>query len=153
MKTQKKKKVMIALDYDHTSQKVAEFGYSFAKSMGAEVILLHVIVDLVYYSSTYLNMGPLQLDSENDLKATTQDFLDKSKLQLSDETIKTIIIEGEIAESIVNIANELKVDFIAMGSHSRRWLDNILIGSVAKDVLRNTNIPLFLVPTKKPKYE
>jgi len=32
------KKVMIALDYDPTAQKIAEAGYSLAKEMGAEVL-------------------------------------------------------------------------------------------------------------------
>jgi nucleotide-binding universal stress UspA family protein len=53
MKTNKLKKVLIALDYDPTAQKVAETGYSLAKTMGAEVILLHVISDPVYYSSSF----------------------------------------------------------------------------------------------------
>ena len=46
MKTFKMKKVLIALDYDPTAQKVAETGFSLAKTMGAEVILLHVISDV-----------------------------------------------------------------------------------------------------------
>ena len=52
MKTNKMKKVLIALDYNPTAQKVAEAGFSMAKAMNAEVILLHVISDPVYYSST-----------------------------------------------------------------------------------------------------
>ena len=51
MKTDKIKKVLIALDYNPTAQKVAETGYSISKAMNAEVILLHVISDPVYYSS------------------------------------------------------------------------------------------------------
>jgi len=46
------KKILIAIDYDPTAQKVAEEGFELAKTMGAEVVLLHVIADPVYYSST-----------------------------------------------------------------------------------------------------
>jgi nucleotide-binding universal stress UspA family protein len=35
-----------------------------------------------------------------------------------------------------------------MGSHSRRWLEKILMGSVTETVLHKTTIPLFIVPTK-----
>jgi nucleotide-binding universal stress UspA family protein len=38
-----------------------------------------------------------------------------------------------------------------MGSHSQKWLESILLGSVTEEVLRKTNIPLFIVPTKKQK--
>ena len=44
-------RVLIALDYNPTAQKVAELGFSMAKAMNAEVILLHVITDPQFYSS------------------------------------------------------------------------------------------------------
>ena len=52
MKTKEIKKVLIALDYDPTAEKVAEVGFALAKSMGAEAVLMHVMADPVYYSST-----------------------------------------------------------------------------------------------------
>ena len=36
-----------------------------------------------------------------------------------------------------------------MGSHSRKWLENIVMGSVTEEVLRKTTVPMFIVPTKK----
>ena len=51
MKTKEIKKVLIALDYDPTAEKVAETRFSLAKSMGAEAVLMDVISP-VYYSST-----------------------------------------------------------------------------------------------------
>jgi len=161
LKKNKMKKVLIALDYDPTAQKVAEIGFSLAKTMGAEVILLHVIANPVYYSSTeyspimgftgYMDMGPLQLDSMDGLKKVTQYFLDKSKQHLGDKTIQTLVKEGDFAESILNASKELHADIIVMGSHSRRWLDEILMGSVTEKVLHHTSIPLFIIPTKKHK--
>jgi nucleotide-binding universal stress UspA family protein len=157
------KKVLIALDYDPTAQKVAESGFSLAKAMGAEIILMHVVADPVYYSSTqyspimgfagYMDMGPLQLentiDTSDTLKKLSQDFLDKSKHHLGDKTIQTIVLEGDFAESILTTAKEAHADIIVMGSHSQKWLEEIVLGSVTEEVLRQTSIPLFIVPTKK----
>ncbi len=159
MKTNKMKKVLIALDYNPTAQKVAETGFSMAKAMNAEVILLHVISDPVYYSSTEYSpiMGftgsmdkvPLQLDSADGLKNASQLFLDKSKHHLGDESIQTLVKEGDFAESILTAAKDLHADIIVMGSHSRKWLENIVMGSVTEKVLHHTSIPLFIIPTKK----
>ena len=153
------KKVLIALDYDPTAQKVAETGYSLAKSIGAEIILLHVITDPVYYSSTeyspimgftgYKETGQLQFDSVDGLKNASQHFLEKSKNHLGDKTIKTVVKEGDFAGSILKTAKELHADIIVMGSHSRKWLEKIVMGSVTEKVLSHTSIPLFIVPTKK----
>jgi nucleotide-binding universal stress UspA family protein len=36
-----------------------------------------------------------------------------------------------------------------MGSHSQKWLEKILMGSVTEKVLKYTEIPLLVVPTGK----
>ncbi|NDP21120.1 MAG: universal stress protein [Paludibacter sp.] len=149
MKTLKIKKVLIAMDYDQTAQKVAETGHMLAQSMNAETILLHVISEQPVYYSSYAFMHELRVDIMGDLKKSTQEFLDKSKKHLDDETIQTVLESGEIAETILQKAKELKADVIVMGSHSRKWLESIILGSEVEKVLNNTTIPLFIIPTKK----
>jgi len=149
MKTNKIKKVLIAMDYDVTSKKVADEGYSLAQSMNGETILLHVISELpVYYSeSNYTH--EYKVDLLGDLKKTSQAFLDRAKKHLGDDAVQTVLKEGEIAETILKTAKELDVDIIVMGSHSRKWLESILLGSQAEDVLQNSKIPVLIVPIKK----
>lgn len=147
------KKVLIAIDYDQTSQKVAKAGFSMAKDMNAEVILLHVISNPVLYYSSYAAMAPILINNTGELKAVSQKFLDKTKHDLGDETIQTIIYEGDTAESIMESAKKMKADIIVIGTHSRKWLENIIMGSVAEKVLKQANLPLFIIPTKKNKGE
>jgi nucleotide-binding universal stress UspA family protein len=161
MKTKKISKVLIALDYNPTAQKVAEVGFSMAKSMKAEITLLHVITDPVFYFSSgyspimgfngYMDMVPMQLDSVDELKNATLQYLDKSKQHLGDKTIQTIVKEGDFAGSILETAKELNADVIVLGSHSQKWLENIVMGSVTEKVLHHTTIPLLIIPTKKEK--
>jgi nucleotide-binding universal stress UspA family protein len=153
------KKVLIALDYDKSAQKVAATGYELAKTMKAEVILLHVISDPVYYSSVEyspimgltdsMGIDPLKFEGIDRLKEVSQHFLDDTKKHLGDETIHTALREGDFAEAILKAAKEMHADVIVMGSHSRKWLENIVMGSVTEKVLRHTSIPLFIIPTKK----
>ena len=159
MKTIKMKKVLIALDYNQTAQKVAEVGFSMAKSMNAEVSLLHVIADPMTYSvagyspimgfNGYMDMGPVLLDSIDSLKDASLQYLNKSRQHLGDNSIQTIVKEGDFADTILETAKELSADIIVVGSHSRKWLENIVMGSVTEKVLHHTSIPLFIVPTKK----
>ena len=149
MKITKIKKVLIAMDYDETSQKVAEVGYSLATAMKAETILIHVISEQPVYYSSYTYMRELRVDVLSDLKKSTQEFLNKAKKLLGNESVITILKEGEIADTILKTARELKVDVIVMGSHSRKWLENIIMGSEAENVLKMSTVPLFIIPTKK----
>ena len=159
MKTIKRPKVLIALDYDPTAQKVANEGYALAKSMNAEVTLLHVMSNPVYFSSVQnapitgmtdsLGVDPLVFDADNRLKEVSQHFLDTIKHHFRDNSIETVLEEGDFADTILMKAKGIGADILVMGSHSHRWLENIVLGSVTAKVLRLTSIPLFVVPTKK----
>jgi len=161
MKPIKLHRVLIALDYDPTAQKVAEVGFAMAKSLNAEVILLHVITDTVFYSTAgyspimgfagFMDMSPVQFDSIGGLKNASLQYLEKSKQHLGDKTIRTVVKEGDFANAILETAQEMAADIIVIGSHSRKWLEDIVMGSVTEKVLHNTSIPLFIVPTKQKK--
>ena len=124
MKTEKKHKVLIAIDYDQTARKVAEAGYSLAKAMNAEVYLLHVVADAVYYSALEyspitgfagnMDMSNLQLDSMEGLKNASQQYLDKVRNHLGDKTIKTIVSEGDFAESILATSKEIHAEIVVI---------------------------------------
>lgn len=154
------KNVLIALDYNETAEKIAEKGYALAKAMGAEVHLLHVISNPAYYSSLtyspimgfsgYVDLDPLQGDYMKSLNEYSVEFLNQAKNHLYDQTIYTLVKEGGAAETILTCASELDIDVIVLGSHSSRWLEKIIMGSVTERVLQNSiDIPLFIVPTKK----
>jgi nucleotide-binding universal stress UspA family protein len=126
MEADKMKKVLIALDYDPTAQKVAETGYSLAAAMGAETILLHVISDPAYYVprkystimgfTGFVDSGPIQLDNLDELKKSAQKYLDKSKHHLGGANIITVIKSGDFAETILKVARDMQADVIVMGS-------------------------------------
>jgi nucleotide-binding universal stress UspA family protein len=153
------KKVLIALDYDPTAQKVADAGYMLAEAMKAKAILLHVVANEFHYSSLeyspitgfagITDINPLKVESVEWAKNVSLKFLEKMKKHLGNETIKTVVTDGDIAGGIIKAAKENHADIIVTGSHSRRWLEEILMGSVTEKVLHHTSIPLFIVPTKK----
>ena len=150
------KKILISIDYNPTAQDVAKKGYELAQSMNAEVTLLHVVADYTYYSSldyspimgfdSFSNLGVLQTNTVTELQNAAEDYLNKTKSSLGDDSIKIIVKDGDSGQAIINAAKEYEADVIVMGSHSRRGLEKILMGSVAEKVLRNSTLPLFIIP-------
>lgn len=153
------KKILIALDYNPSAKKVAEAGYAMAKAMNAEVTLLHVVADATYYSSVqyspimgldnFGNADLLQLDTRDSVREVATDFLDKTREYLGDASVDILITEGECSESILQASKKLGADVIVLGTHSRRGLDKILMGSVAEKVLRHSDIPTYIIPTRE----
>ena len=153
------KKVLIAVDYDPTAQKVAEEGFSLAKSLNAEVTLLHIMKDPGFYTTPgfspivgyigFVDVSPTVLESADGLKNASLQYLAKIREHLGDNTIQTLVEEGDFAKTILQCAEDLHSDIIVIGSHSQKWLENILMGSVTESVMYQSSIPLFIVPTKK----
>ncbi len=149
------KRVLIAVDYHPTSEKVAETGYNLAKKLGAEVCLLHSIAETRYYGMEYPSFlgyegytlavnDHLNTEIENIAK----DFLNKAASHLNND-VKTHLAKGETASSILNYAKEWRADLIVMGTHSHSTLEKLLMGTEATKVLEKTQIPVFMVPVKK----
>lgn len=153
------KKVMIALDYNPNATRIAEIGFSFAKAMHAEVTLLHVLENEVYYTSfmtsPFIGIGDFdnatfyQYIHSSGLNQAANYYLEKIKKHLEDSKIKTLVENGDYAEVILKTAKHLKADLIVMGSHSQKWLEQIIIGSTTENVLNQTTIPLLIIPIKK----
>lgn len=150
------KKVLIALDYGLSAQKIAEKGLELAKSMKAKVTLLHVVADESYYSSidsapfmgfygsNFFNM----IDSEG-LIDSSMHFLKKIKDHLKEPAIEIVAVQGDFTAVILETSEHF--DVLVVGSHSHNWLEKAVMGSVTESVLAKTMIPMFIIPIKEDK--
>ena len=160
MKINSINKILIALDYDPTAEKVAELGYFLASSAGAEITIMHVVSLRESYTSLghitvmgfagHTEIEPI-IGNDIGLNKIAHNFLEKVKQHLNDESINILIADGNTAEAIVKAGKDICADIIVLGSHSKKWLENILIGSVAEEVIHLSQIPLYIIPTKKNK--
>lgn len=158
-KTNTMKKVLIALDYDSNSNEIAKIGYQLAQKMGAQTVLLHVLFDQTNFSSTQfdpmMGMGGYDynvfaevVDAESYTIAGNQ-YLEHIKEFLNDDSIQLLVRIGDASDEILATSISTQSDLIVMGIHSKKWLEKVLIGSVAASVLEQTEIPLLVIPTKK----
>lgn len=150
------KRVLIALDYGLSGQKIAEQGFELAKSMNAKVTLLHVVADESYYnaidSTAFIGFYGYDyfdtVDSDS-LINSSLNFLENIKTHLKDSTIETIAKQGDFATVILDTAENQNSSIIVMGTHSHNWLEKAIMGSVTESVLASTIIPLFIIPIKE----
>lgn len=63
--------------------------------------------------------------------------------------VETELLQGVIANTIMNYAKKEQVRLVVLGSHGHGALYDILVGSVAEQILKDTNLPVLLVPSSK----
>lgn len=64
---------------------------------------------------------------------------------VSVETTRVESHGARVADAIINCAKKCKADLIVMGTHGRRGLSRVVLGSDAESVLRETSVPILLV--------
>jgi nucleotide-binding universal stress UspA family protein len=149
------KKILIAVDYNPSAEKVAETGYAMAKSLGAEVTIVHVITDAAYYAIDYSPIMGYQggytagtMELIEDIKKEAELYLAASVKHLGDSQIKTVVLEGDTIDSILTYSQDWPADLIVMGSHSHRGLERLFVSDVATHVLKQSKIPLLIIPVE-----
>ena len=151
------RKVLVAIDYNPVSEKVAKAALDLIGSMDVELCLIHVLADVSYYGTQfptfmgydgYSGMGP-DIQMAMEMKKVAEDFLDKAAEHVDYPNVSTYLGEGGTANTILDYAKEWKADLIVMGTHSHSALEKLLMGTVAEKVLEKTEIPVYMVPVKK----
>ena len=64
---------------------------------------------------------------------------------------ETRIIDGDPRDVVLGVARELAADLIVIGTHGRRGLSRLLLGSVAEDIVRRAPCPVLAVRLEAPR--
>jgi len=73
----------------------------------------------------------------------------QKRLQLKGVSDQIIVSRGTPVEGIINVAEQERVDLIAMASHGRTGLSRVFYGSVAAGVLHRVDRPLLIIRSLK----
>jgi nucleotide-binding universal stress UspA family protein len=95
------------------------------------------------------DMGPSAVNTqiEEEFKRQTTRLSEYAiTLEKQGYTVKQELRNGIIADEILNYANSINAKMIVLGRHSHSTIYNIVVGSVAKSVLKRSTVPVLLVP-------
>lgn len=141
------KKIVVPLDGSEFSFAAARYAVYLAKKSGAEIVLVHSIVNPPYaeYSSAGL-MVPRYLD-EGRLKAEGWFAEVKQIAMLEDVKISTEIVLDvvSVAASIVEFAEKEMADLIVIGTRGQSGIKRFLLGSVASAVVSHAHCSVLVV--------
>ena len=121
------RKALLPLDGSKESEAALPYVAELASRLGMSVTLLQVLA-----------IGD---------KALAEDYLEKIGAQLKQKgvTVESRVLFGEAATEIINLADEIHADVVAMSTHGRSGIGRWVLGSVAERVLYEGNTPLLLV--------
>jgi nucleotide-binding universal stress UspA family protein len=161
------KKILYATDLSENAVHAFSYAVSLANLYGAGMAILHVLAEFpgeefisnMISTDTWAEIKNRHYSEARDqligkkrdhvaLQEVLEAFSEEAKADGEDQTFITdeILIEiGSPAEVIVETAKKLSCDLIVMGTHGHGAIADVLIGSTAKWVVRQSPIPVLVI--------
>jgi nucleotide-binding universal stress UspA family protein len=140
--------VLHPTDFSESSDIAFRLACSLARDYGARLVLVHAAEPFVPIYGDGVVIPPPDVHKEP-LREKLQQLLPRDpKVQVEHQ-----LVEGDAATEILRLARETQSDVIVMGTHGRRGLARVLMGSVAEQVVRKAPCPVVTVKTPLPQVQ
>ena len=137
--------ILVPMDFSDCSHAALRYAVRLARVHTARLTLLHVDPGIVpLYDEQLGILEPSRLMRVVKLRA-------EEYAVRADVPIEESVIYGDPTKKIVEVAANSHSDLIVMGTHGRSGLSRVLMGSVAKSVLRNAPCPVLFVKETTPQ--
>ena len=161
------KKILYATDLSETAVHAFSYAVSLANMYGASITILHVLAEFpgeqfitnMITANTWKAIKEQHYSEARDrligkkrdhiaIKEVLQAFSEEVKADEENQTFVTdeiLIKDGAPAEIIVQTAIKQNCDLVIMGTHGHGAIAEVLIGSTAKSVIRQSPIPVLVI--------
>jgi nucleotide-binding universal stress UspA family protein len=146
------RRILVAVDGSPASLKGLREAIRLAKDGGSQLVLLNVVNE--FYAFATLDGFAPGADLVPALREGGRRTLEKAKA-LADKAgvrARTVLREtlgGPAADTIVREARKQRADLVVLGTHGRRGLRRVVLGSDAEQVVRAAPVPVLLVRAGK----
>lgn len=137
--------VLVPTDFGEAAGTALEYALALAKKFDARVTLLHA------FAFPVTDYGDVVQWPIAEIEVQAQKALDEALATAKKEyaSIDGLVVCGETYRQILDVAAARKCDLIVLGTHGRRGLSRLLLGSVAEKVVRLSPVPVLTVSAPK----
>ena len=145
------RKIMVPVDGSPTSNLGLEAAIKLAKDQKATLFLFHVVDEALLIQDSPVFGASAYIDRLlTDLVSAGKQVLADAEAKVRKHRISTrsLLLENvaaSTADLIVKQAKKWKADLIVLGTHGRRGIRRLVMGSDAEGVIRTTPVPVLLV--------
>ena len=142
-------KILLTTDLSQQAERAFAPAIDLAKTFGASICVLNVVEDLPITPHGAPLAPPVHSPGLEQEKADAEKRL-AEQTKILDETgvpyEKAVIAAPQVAQAVVEYADEHGCDLIALSSHGRSGFKRFFMGSVAELVLRHAHVPVIVFP-------
>jgi len=133
-------RILVPIDFSPYSDAALALATSLARDGDGTLVLAHVeVIPLSAAGGEFMYAIP---------EPPTEELLDKLEHVVPPDShipVERRLLAGDPADAIIRLAESENIDLIVMGTHGRRGLRRLLMGSVAEAVVRAAPCPVLTV--------
>ncbi len=140
------KKILFPIDFSEVSPEIVPYVISMADKLNAEVHIIFVVRRLescrrIFGSHAAVENFEMEivLGAETKMDEFVEEFF-KSIIRP-----KTKVLIGDIVEEIIKHIKANGINLVIMGTHGRKGMDRIILGSIADRVIKSAPVPVMNV--------
>lgn len=141
------KTILVTIDFEKNEQQLIDKAFQLAEAFGSKIWLMHIAApdpDFVGY-----DVGPQYIrDSRaEDLRKEHKQLQEyASQLNKKGVSAEGLLVQGATIKMVMDEALKLKADLIMAGHREHSFFYNALVGSVSSEIIKNSKIPVLVVP-------
>lgn len=144
--------ILVPTDFSSAAEKALDLALELAPKFSAKITLLHAPwLPPAYYSAYAEGLTWPTAELEGLARKELEATYTKAKERYSN--IEAVLVPGDPWERIIEGAKAHHVDLIVMGTHGRRGISRVLLGSVAEKVVRLSPVPVLTVSAEAERRE
>jgi nucleotide-binding universal stress UspA family protein len=145
-------KIVVAVDGSSTSDLALQEAIRVSGGSGATILALYVVDNaMVLFDAGYYDPSQIErafVESGTRALEAASKVLGEAGAKFETRLVTEPAVVGDIAGSINAAANEWGGDLLVIGTHGRRGVRRLVLGSVAEAVIRQSTMPVLLVRGK-----
>ena len=147
-------RILVPVDGSPTSNAGLAEAIKLAKPAGARLRLVHVIDEMPYVMSAE-GYGAMSGDVLGMLKESGERVLAQARAQVEKagvavDSVLFDSLRSRLADCVAAQTREWGADLIVLGTHGRRGVQRMLLGSDAEQMARAATVPVLLVRSAEP---
>lgn len=147
--------ILVPVDLSAASYEPLQFAAQLAACSSQSLVILHVVHDDFQQPNIYPRMNDIEqlLPIEEIAERVFQDFVAGMRKRHPDNAVlanaELILVCGLPATRITEVARQIGADLIVMGSNSRNSLSELIWGSVSRQVIQQSPVPVTIAHSSK----
>ncbi|ACC74884.1 universal stress protein [Paraburkholderia phymatum] len=149
------KTILVAVDGSHTSKQAVQEAVKMASLTSGTVHAVYVVDTSPLFSDAGY-FDPIVLtdalrDNGRVALEDAESVCKQSHVACVTELIETEQLNDDVAHALQRCAGRIGADLVVLGTHGRRGMQRIVLGSVAERFLRMSKCPVLLVRGSEPE--